>query len=262
MFNDRHDVVPAMEAYPMRSGLRLWWFGGPSYAIRSPQSIVYIDPYHSGERADDPQGFIRAIPNLFFPQDVTRADLILSTHDHIDHCDPETLRPMCARTSALLVAAPSSAAMMAGWDFTAGRVDTMPPGAARTYGDIEIIAYGCRDWSDPGAVTYVLRSQGRSVFIGGDTLYTEALAEVGRAETIDLAILSLARNRRDIIDQELYVDPAELAHAARALKTKRVLPVHWDIWKAWQEDPHLVEPHLAGSGIELVLLAQGESMAI
>lgn len=262
MLGDRHDVVPAMEGYPLTKGLRLWWFGGPSYAIRGPHSTVYVDPYHSDERADDPQGFIRAIPNVFFPQDVTRADLILSTHDHEDHCDPHTLRPMCERTAARLIAAPSSAKMMAGWDFTQGRVDTMPPGTTNQYGDVEITAYPSRDWSDPGAVTFVLRSQGRAVFIGGDTLYTDALEDVGRAGRIDLAVLSLARNRRDIIDQELYLDPAELARAARALKTGRVLPVHWDIWKAWVEDPHLVEPQLASSGIEPVILAQGESVVV
>jgi L-ascorbate 6-phosphate lactonase len=262
MLGDRHEVVPAMEAFAVESGLRLWWFGGPSYAIRSPRTTVYVDPYHGDERAGDPEGFIRAIPNVFFPEDVNHADLILSTHDHIDHCDPDTLRPLCARTDARLVAAPSSATKMADWDFTAGRVDVMPPGTTKTYADLEITAYPSRDWSDPGAVTFVLRGQGRSVFIGGDTLYLDALEDVGRAEQLDLAILALARNRRDIIDQELYVDPSALARAGRALKPRRLLPIHWDIWKAWQEDPQLVAPHLAGSGIELVILAQGDSLAI
>src|ERR671937_1827158 len=98
--NERTNVVPAIEAHEVSSGLRLWWLGGPSYAIRSPRTLVYVDPYHSGERADDPQGFVRAIPNHFFPQTVTRADLVISTHDHVDHCDPDTLRPLCARTAA------------------------------------------------------------------------------------------------------------------------------------------------------------------
>lgn len=87
--------------------------------------------------------------------------------------------------------------------------------------------------------------------------------ETWRLPLIPAAIgATLARNHRDIIDQELYLDPAELAHAARALKTRRVLPVHWDIWRAWVEEPHLVEPQLAGSGIEPVILAQGESVAV
>jgi L-ascorbate 6-phosphate lactonase len=262
MLGDRHDVVPAMESFLVSSGLRLWWLGGPSYVIRSPESTIYVDPFHSGERADDPEGFIRAIPNVFFPEDASAANLILSTHDHLDHCDPDTLRPLCARTSARLVAAPSSSKLMATWDFSAGRVDTMAPGDTRTFGDIRITAFPSRDWSDPGAVTFVLQAQGLSVFVGGDTLYFDGLKDIGDAERIDLAILALANNRRDIIDKELYADPSDIARAARALNTRRLLPIHWDIWKAWVEDPRLIAPYLEDSGIDLIIPVQGESFEI
>lgn len=260
--NDRTDIVPALEAFAVSEGLRLWWFGGPSYAIKSPGAIVYVDPFHCGPRADDPEGFVRAIPNYFFPETVTRADLVLSTHDHIDHCDPDTLRPIYARTRARIAAAPSSASMMSGWGFAPERVRAMPPGSTMEVGDVKLTAYPSRDWEDEGAVTFVLQSNGRTVFIGGDTLYLDDLERIGQEHTIDLAILALARNRRDIIDQDLYVDPPELARAAKALQTRRVLPVHWDIWQAWVEDPHAVAPHLAGSGIELVVLGQGDSLGI
>lgn len=260
--NDRHDVVPTIEATQVEDGMRLWWFGGPSYAIRTPRSIVYIDPYHGDERADDPQGFIRAIPNVFFPEDVSQADLILSTHDHLDHCDPATLEPLCARTAARIAAAPSSARMMADWSYTAGRVDIMEVGTTRQYGDVSLTAYPSRDWSDPGAVTFVLRAAGRSVFIGGDSLYLDALKEIGERERIDLAVMALGRNHREIIDSQVYIEPSELAQAAKDLRARRVLPIHWEIWKAWQEDPRSVAPHLEGSGIELVVLGQGESLAI
>jgi L-ascorbate metabolism protein UlaG (beta-lactamase superfamily) len=127
---------------------------------------------------------------------------------------------------------------------------------------VEITAYPSRDWSDLGAVTFVLRSQGRTVFIGGDTLYTDAFEDIAKAEKIDLAVLALGRNHREVIDQELYVDPPGLARAARTLQAKHLLPVHWDIWQGWLEDPHLIEPHLEGSGIALVILAQGESVTV
>jgi hypothetical protein len=38
--------------------------------------------------------------------------------------------------------------------------------------------------------------------------------------------------------------------------------IHWEIWKPWQEDPYTVAPHLEGSGVELVVLGQGESLAV
>lgn len=258
--NDRTDIVPALEAAQVRGGLRLWWFGGPSYAIKSPRCIVYVDPFHSDERADDPDGFIRAIPNYFFPDTVTRADLVLSTHDHIDHCDPDTLKPIYNQTSARFAAAPSSAQMMAEWGFDATRFQAMPPGGTMEVGDVRLTAYPSKDWEDEGAVTYLLESNGVSVFIGGDTFYFDAMQDIGRAHSIDLAVLALGRNRYDIINSKLYSEPDELAVAARDLGARRLLPIHWEIWREWTEDPHKVAPHLAGSGIELVILAQGETL--
>lgn len=260
--NDRSDIVPTLEARQVDEGLRLWWFGGPSYAIKSPRTIVYVDPFHSGPREDNAQGFIRAIPNYFFPDTVKRADMVISTHDHLDHCDPDTLRPIYANTNARFAAAPSSARMMAGWGFAAERVWTMRPGATLTVGDVTLMAYPSRDYEEEDAATFVLTSGGCSVFIGGDTLYLDDLVRVGREHTIDLAIFALARNRPDIIAQQVYADAAEIARAARALGARRVLPVHWDIWREWVEDPHTVAPHLVGSGIEPVILGQGDSLII
>ncbi len=254
---DRHDIVPALEAARVERGLRLWWFGGPSYALKSPQSIVYVDPFHSGPRSDDPEGFIRAIPNYFFPHDVTRADLILSTHDHIDHCDPETLKPLYARTNARIAAAPSSAEMMFEWGFSTERVQVMPPGSTLTAGDILLTSYPSKDWEDVGAVTFVLEADGVGVFIGGDTMYLDALEDIGRNHRIDLAVLALGRNRRDIIDGQLYSTPEEIARAAKVLGARRLLPVHWEIWREWREDPTTIAPHLAGTPMELVILEQG-----
>ncbi len=262
LMSDRHDLVPAIEAATVTSGLRLWWFGGPSYVIRSPRTIVYVDPFHGGEGHDVARGFDRVIPNVFFPQDVTRADLVLSTHDHLDHCDPDTLGPLCARTQARIVAAPSSATKMAGWDFTTGRVDVLQPGGTLQFNDVSLTAYQSNDWDDTEAITLVLSAAGRTVFIGGDTMYFDALEEIGRAHSIDLAILALARNRPDLIDRQLYFTPEELARAALALKARQVAPFHWDIWKGWLEDPHRVAPYLAGTPTELVLLAQGESLDV
>ena len=259
---DRTDIVPALEAAAVESGARLWWFGGPSYAIKTPRSIVYVDPFHSDTRADDPQGFIRAIPNYFFPDTVTRADLVLSTHDHIDHCDPATLKPIYANTTARFAAAPSSATLMAEWGFAPERVQVMPPGTSLTMGDVTLTSYPSRDWEDKGAVTFVLDANGRDIFIGGDTLYLDALEVIGRERSIDVAIFALGRNRPDIIPDQVYATPAELARAAKAVGARRVLPIHWEIWREWVEDPRTVAPHVAGSGIEVVILEQGDALDV
>ena len=54
--NERTNVVPTIEAHEVSSGLRLWWLGGPSYALKSTSTLVYVDPANAGEREAEPQG--------------------------------------------------------------------------------------------------------------------------------------------------------------------------------------------------------------
>ncbi len=230
--------------------------------IRSRTTTVYVDPYYSGDRVGHPLGFERAIPNYFLPEDVTRADVIISTHNHNDHCDQHTLSVLCEHTAARIVAAPSSARKMEAWPFTLGRVDEFPLGTCKTYGDITIESWPAMDWDDAGAATFVLAHGGRSIFVGGDTLLFEGLGEVADQYQIDLAVLALARNRRDLIDAEVYLDPQGLARAAALLRARRVMPIHWDIWKAWVEDPRTVLPHLEGTCVDLILPRPGEPVVL
>lgn len=256
------DIVSAIETTQVDHGIRLWWLGGPSLVFKTPETTVYLDPF-AGLCLGNPAQFERAIPDIFDPDRVTQADLILSTHDHEDHCNQLTLAPMMAHTLAQLALAPSSYAMVEGWNvFPRELLHRMAPGTQLQLGDVMVIAEPSRDWSDPHAVTFVLQSQGLSLFIGGDTLYFDGLEEIGRRYEVDLAVFALARNNRDLIDQELYMDPATLARAAQAVGTRRLLPVHWDIWAAWTEDPELLRPPLSSSDIELLILQQGESVLL
>ena len=257
-----HDIVPAVESFAIDRGLCLWWLGGPSFVVRSRTTTIYVDPYYSDDRAGHPQGFERVIPNYMVPEDVTRADVLISTHNHGDHCDQHTLGVLCSHTAARIVAAPSSARKMEAWPFTQGRVDEFPVCTSKTYGDITIESWPSKDWDDAGAVTFVLSHGGHTIFAGGDTLLFDGLAQIADEYQIDLAVLALAHNRRDIIDADVYLDPPAFAKATALLRARKVMPIHWDIWKAWVEDPHVVEPHLKGVAAQLILPRPGELVEI
>lgn len=69
----------------------LWWLGQASFVLKGDDVIVYVDPYlQASDR--------RLSPPPFPPEAVTNADLVLLTHDHIDHVDPSAL-PGIARSS-------------------------------------------------------------------------------------------------------------------------------------------------------------------
>ena len=77
--------------------LALWWLGQAGFAFKSPSGrIVYLDPYLS-DAVERLHGFKRlSLPPV--AADEVRADLVVLTHEHADHLDPDAL-PIIARTT-------------------------------------------------------------------------------------------------------------------------------------------------------------------
>ena len=84
----RADDVPARS-------VRLWWLGQAGFAFKtSSGQIVCADPYLS-DAVERLHGFKRlSLPPI--EAEEIAADLILLTHEHTDHLDPDTL-PVIAR---------------------------------------------------------------------------------------------------------------------------------------------------------------------
>ncbi len=56
------------------NGIKIEWLGHASFKINTGKVIIYIDPYQI--------------------RDTEKADLILITHDHYDHCSPEDVEKL------------------------------------------------------------------------------------------------------------------------------------------------------------------------
>src|SRR5678815_2497333 len=91
------DVQRALKA----GGLRLWWLGQSGFLIARGGRILLLDPYLSDsltrkyERTDKPH--VRVTERVVDPAALGalgKVDLITSSHNHTDHFDPETLKPI------------------------------------------------------------------------------------------------------------------------------------------------------------------------
>ncbi|MCX5758353.1 MAG: MBL fold metallo-hydrolase, partial [Candidatus Hydrogenedentes bacterium] len=92
------------ETFVADGSVALWWLGQAGFACKSPRgTVVYIDPYLSNSAAVTAPEFGRQLPVPIEPEDL-RADLVLVTHDHLDHLDPETIRRYPRRHSTQFVA--------------------------------------------------------------------------------------------------------------------------------------------------------------
>ncbi len=85
----------------------IWWLGNAGFAINWAGRIIFIDPVielsdGSGPLMSEIELELRG-PLPLRARDVTRADVVLLTHDDGDHTAPRTTPELIARTEAIFV---------------------------------------------------------------------------------------------------------------------------------------------------------------
>jgi L-ascorbate metabolism protein UlaG (beta-lactamase superfamily) len=67
--------------------VRIQWLGHSSFLLEGDCKKVYIDPFEIGEE----------------PDFENKADILLITHEHFDHCSPEDIRKVRRSDSMTLI---------------------------------------------------------------------------------------------------------------------------------------------------------------
>ncbi|UJG40889.1 MAG: MBL fold metallo-hydrolase [Candidatus Heimdallarchaeum aukensis] len=65
-------------------GIDFHWLGHDSFLIQAKGKNIYIDPYKLTKK------------------DLPEADIIITTHDHFDHCNPEAIEQICGEKTILV----------------------------------------------------------------------------------------------------------------------------------------------------------------
>jgi L-ascorbate metabolism protein UlaG (beta-lactamase superfamily) len=140
----------------------IFWIGQGGFVFKTAEgAIIYADPYLSNS-CQSP----RLVEIPIAPEEV-RADLVLMTHDHLDHTDPETL-PHIARSSSAVFAGPESSCLhLQELGVPADRTVAMAPGDQRRLAGTLVGAVFARHTED--SVGFVLDFGGPTVYLTGDT---------------------------------------------------------------------------------------------
>lgn len=234
----------------------LWALGGPSFLYRTAETSIWIDPYFYGTPDDAVPDAYRATAIPIHPEEVRVGDIVISTHDHVDHCHEGSVMPIIANTDAFCVAPQSSAKLMREWGMPEARLKQVAAGDTVSFRDVEISVHPSYDPGEPHAVTYVLRSSGVALFVSGDTARGPGLAELGAEHAPDYALLAFGRT--------WYMDEEEMMTAARDLAPGTLLPFHWEFWRNHTGDiVRLLEIyHRERPPFDLELLLIGDSLRL
>jgi len=243
-----------METYQVEAGFVIWFLGGPSLAIRTRESLLYLDFYTGLPSIPNLE---KGIPEVIDPAAIRWADIALSTHQHLDHCHKESLEWLHKNTSSLFLGPASCNELYREWGFDLARTRLIAPNESFAKGDVIVHALPSNDEYGPDAVSFLLEADGVKIFDGGDTFYFPEMAEIGRKWGIDVAFLNYAKNLPDKI---YYMDEEAVLKAARDLNAKIVFLKHYALWVICAIDPAPVLERLRAQGQDARTLALGERL--
>ena len=226
--------------------LGFWGLGQVGVAIKGPEGVLYVDPYLTD--SDGEGGTLeRTFPPPLRPEDVTDADAVLLTHDHIDHTDPGTLLPISEASPAARFVAPFTARdrlVEAGLD--GGRIVVPGVGEPVEVAGAKVTAVPSAHTEleqDPGRgypyLGYVVEWNGVTVYHAGDTVVYDGLIETLSAWEVDVAFVPI--NGRDYFRTAQGIvgntDLREAAELAETLDFGLTVPTHYDLFAFNGADP-------------------------
>ena len=227
-------LAEQMSAQAVPAGaVGVWWLGQASVVLKVAETIAYVDPYLAADER-------RLSPPPMTPRQVDNADLVLLTHDHSDHVDPETLPSLAAASPQARFVAPAPiVGRVAELVGDRERVVAARVGTPLQLGAIEIHPVAAKHEEfdeDPEFgfphLGYVLRLGGVTVYHAGDTVPYDGLVETLTPFAIHLAFLPINgrdffRTRRGVLGN---MDYREAAEVAAAIGVETVIPVHYGMF--------------------------------
>jgi L-ascorbate metabolism protein UlaG (beta-lactamase superfamily) len=252
--------------------LAVTWYGHSSVLIEIDGRRLLADPIWS-ERAS-PSRWVG--PRRMHPVPAPLAtlppvDAVLISHDHYDHLDARTVRSLLrigSHDRAPFVVPLGVGEHLRWWGVPRRRVVELDWGGMAEVAGVELRCTEARHFSGRGLTrnttlwsSWAVTGPAHRVYFGGDTGYTAAFAEAGRAlGPFDLVLLPIGAYYH--LWPDMHMTPEETVRAVADLRGGVLLPVHWATFNlgfhSWAEPVQRVRASAGTAGARLVVPIPGQ----
>jgi L-ascorbate metabolism protein UlaG (beta-lactamase superfamily) len=254
--------------------VRVWWIGQAGFVVKSRDLVVYIDPslsdYAERITRGKPNEHVLITPPPLEPEDVDHADLVLCTHDHADHIDPDGIPAMAKKSPQAKFVVPRCAlGTMLRLGIERDRILTLQ-------GDDRLSIFGVDIHAIPAMherfdrhpqdgypyLSYLLKIEGLDLYHAGDTIPYEGQIEKTAKHRIDLAMIPInGRNDfRHSLEFEGNFNCEEAVAFASAVRAGLTIPMHYDKFTLNTGDVNEFQRIARKAGLNHRVLHSGESL--
>jgi len=199
--------------------LAVTYGGHATVIVRYPGLAIAFDPMLGSWIG----GVRRAVAPGILPEDLADVGLILISHRHADHLHVPTLGRL--PRSATIVVPAGAAATVSHLGYA--RVVELAPGADLELRGVQVMAaataHGETELSH--GLSYVLRGDGPSVYLCGDSGYFSGFADLGERFAPDLAVLPIG-GFLPASFRARHMSPLDALYAFEDLRARMLIPIH------------------------------------
>lgn len=183
-------------------GIDFRWFGHDTFRIQVDDTVIYTDPYKL-EKADE-------------------ADIILSSHEHHDHCDVDSIKKIVTENTTIITTplAKEKVANLPGTKLY------LTPGNEKAIEGITIRAvpaYNVNKFRSPGTpyhpkgkkLGFLISVNDTTIYFAGDTDVIDEMDDLG---PVDIALLPISGKYVMTVD--------EAVEAVKKIRPNIVIPMH------------------------------------
>lgn len=249
------------------------WLGQSGFLVsgKPGDPTILFDPYLSDsltekyQTTDKPH--IRITEQVIKPEDLDFIDIVTSSHNHTDHLDAFTLKPLFQANPEIEFVIPE-----ANRQFVATRLECdahwpigMNDGESIECRGIRLTgvpaAHESIDRDDHGRCHYmgfIARIGDWTLYHSGDTMYFDGMEDLLSAFSVDIALLPI-NGRKPERRVAGNLNGEEAAKLAKAIQASVVIPCHYDMFEFNTESPDLFESSASSLLQNYQTLQNGES---
>jgi L-ascorbate metabolism protein UlaG (beta-lactamase superfamily) len=254
--------------------LRVWWLGQSGFLVKCGEKTLLLDPYLSDslttKYAGTDKPHLRMTERVIAPDKLTRIDVVTSSHNHTDHLDAETLKPLMRANPKMAIVIPEAnrAFVADRLGISAEELVGLDDGAAVNAGGFAFhgiaAAHNTIDRDTTGRchyLGYIIRVGGWALYHSGDTLLYPGLVEKLRGFAIDVAFLPINGHKpeRRVAGN---LDGCEAAQLAHDTGVRRVVPCHYEMFEFNTASPDGFVAECARLGQRHRVLRAGEGWSV
>lgn len=245
----------------------IYWLGHSAAIMELAGKRIIFDPVF-----DNAAPIPFAVPRFgkapIARKELPDVDYIIITHSHYDHLERKTVQSI---KKGQFIVPLGVGAILRGWGIATSRITELGWGEVFEKDGLKIIAeegvhYSNRSpfnrnktlWS-----SFVLLSANQKFFWSGDTGYGEHFTRIGnKYGSFDFAALEIDGWNTGWPNTHLF--PKEVVQAAKELKAKNILPIHWGVFDLalhpWHESIDMVLDEAKDADINVLTPKMGEKI--